>query len=1266
MSNDIAIGLMDDFVPSLVKTLLDLRPWMKDKTFRLLTKRRDVEEYIDSLIESGLCALDLETTSLNTRTSKGTPVTKIVGVCLSGNPDEGIYIPMGHDDTEYNLPLDFMLAQLKKLCASCRCIFHNFKFDGEMLRGYGIYIEDEDMYEDTLLMAAVENASRKSKGLKELSEGLLDRPMIEIHELGISARKKNFVAFEMVPPQKAVYYGGSDGMNTFALYQYLKESMDKQDPNGNSGPWVIYKIEKRCQFVTMEMERNMVKVDLDYLKETHEMVAAKMDLMVKQIYEIVGHKFDINSPKQLGTVLFDELKIRYPEKEKTASGQYQTSESVLVKMQKDYPIVDKILAYRGLMKVQRTYIENLINNVDENKEAKFKLNQVQADTGRFSASGGKGIEEDGYCGVNCQNIPTYDPRDPNSVDLRKAIIARPGCKIVTIDYSGEELRIATNFSREPKWVQEFLHGSADLHTITAKIIYKKPVVSKQERGVGKCVAKGTLIATKTGWVPIEMLKPGDEVITHTGALRKIDNVHDMGVKMGKMIKTKSGHEITCGLNHRFLNTSDEWVRAEDLKPGDKIKTVSCENMDPDEYPRLNFNFWAKGEDNNISDALPYVESNFFWGKLLGYLMGDGHIHPNYAEVICSEDCPDVKEDIVKTVKKLGLPCSAVLKKRKDKPDHYKALWNINVGSTIFSRFCKTIGFRGRRGKISRVPDWIFRAPKTVMRGFLQAMFETDGTVDKSSVSVCTKDKQLAGDILLMLTSFGIKAYICEKPSKKYKRIYYQVQFGKLGAIEFEKKIGFIGVVKKEKLSVLTSKPHHPGTPKEQIWETEVKSVEPLDSVELYDLTVSDDHTYVAQGLVTHNTLNFLTMYGGGAEGFAQQAKIPYEIAKKMIFNFFSEYKGLKGWIAAEIKRSRKRGYSITAFGRRRSLQEFYSAPDPKIQAKGDRCAINSAIQGSGADVIKIALYRVWKWIRDNGYQDDVKILMPIHDEIVFEIKEDKLDTYIPELTEIMTLRDLTKKLNWAVPLTVDAEYGDTLHVEYDYWVERKICEMYQEGHDLPSIALENGYLNKEGKVDEKCCEKVLKVLKKLNVLDRPKELPNLSEKEENTEKRTSSELCGPPHQEEQVLESESTMDTKEFSEPSLESNVIVEGSSNVGPFISFSISVKDALNKVMDSESARKELTEPEEEEQQVEPIEGILKSRIDDKGYFVHKINSYDYITSHQFNFVFEILSIRGGDFFMGPKFKIKLVDSEGSVFKTKRKYSVDGFNALCLWLNI
>lgn len=1220
---EVATTLLDTFTPDKVKELIELRPWMKTKRFILLTKKHEIEAYIDKCIEKGLCVYDLETNSLNTRTDEnGECHAKIVGVCLSHDPDEGIYIPVAHEHAEdYNVPLNFVIRETKRLKANCVLIFHNFKYDGQILRSHGITFESEDEYEDTYLMAAVQDASRKEKNLKYLSGALLDRPQLEIDDLGIQGTKKNTVAFYLVPPQKAVYYGGGDGMNTMALYLYLKQKIDEMDPNRKDGPWAIYNVEKRCLFVTMEMERNLVKIDREYLENTTQDVDARMVKIIRDIYKISGHEFDINSTKQLGVVLFEELKIPYPSKlGKSKKGDYLTNSEVLEMVTTKNPIVNLILTYRGYVKIRSTYLQNWLINSDKNSEVKFQLNQIQADTGRYSGSGGKGLEIDGYCGVNCQNIPTYDKKNPHSINLRRAMVAHHGFKMVSIDYSGEELRIATNFSREPKWIQEFLHGTGDLHSITGRIITGKQDIDKKERSLGKCVAKGTLIATNRGWIPIEDIKVGDLVVTHTGELKKVLEVHHMGFKKGKEIESTIGYKITCGYNHQFLSVDDNWVRAEDLKLSDELRSVSCDKMNPSESYRLHFNFWDKGNNNFISENLPYIEINKLWARLLGYLLGDGHIHKHYAGIVCSPKDEDVKQDIIETCNKLGLPVNAVLRHRKGAKN---PLWAINVGSTIFSRFCTHLGFSGRRGKIFRIPYFIFRSPKHVSKEFLRALFETDGTAS-GMLSVCTKDKELAQDIVLLLMSFGIKAYIYPKPSKKYKRDYYQVQISRLASDKFFKDIGFISKRKTEMLGEIVRRSRHKNAIKDQLWSTKIKNIRDIDNVELMDLTIEDDHTYVAQGFVTHNTVNFLTMYGGGAGGFAAQAKIPFETAKKMIITFFKEYSGLNKWIKREWAASRKRGYSRTAFGRRRPLEEFYNNPDKGIQSKGDRCAINSAIQGSAADILKIAMWRVYKWIRDNNFQDDVKILLPVHDEILYEVREDKMDMIVPELCRLMKIRDVTDKLKWQVPMEVDAEYGDSFHVDHDYWKEVEDRKREPSTVTAPEDNIPKLFDTSDKPETPETTE----------VIEKPEQIkePEKKEEEKKTEKLLSS--VGTTTQGSTNYYQDMVISDENFDEKG----------------------TREKIHQVLDG-------TENKMDQKLFKDTH--IKNQIDEKGFFNFTID-IDLVSAIKIRFILE--TVKSGDnMFVGPKNKICLINKDGEVFyKSKEELSIDSFLALCIVFNI
>jgi DNA polymerase I-like protein with 3'-5' exonuclease and polymerase domains len=855
----LAIPQLDALAKIDVKHIVDEMPWMKNKKFLLLHDRRSIEDFIDRMIKQGIGALDTETTGLNTRLDKnGVPYDKLVGISLALSREEACYIPIAHADKEYNVSLEFVLDQLKKLAANCTLIFHNFKYDGQVLRNYGIIIGgeiyDENMFEDTLIMAVIQDASRKANGLKILSKNILKREMMEIKGLGVKVTNDTIPAFDQVPPEKAVYYAAADAMNTFYLYEVFTDLINQQDHDRRQGPWGIYKIEKRCMFVTMEMERNYAKVDLEYLKKIKADLENRSQECVNKVHEIVGRPIDINSPKQLGTLLFDELKLKYTSKtpkEKTKSGNYETSEDVLKKIKKDHPIINYILDYRGYQKYLSTYVDNLINHSDQNNEIKFELNQTRADTGRYSATGGKGLKIDGYGKINCQNLPKSNSKDPKSVDIRRAIIAHPGFKIVSIDYSGEELRIAANLSKEEKWINEFLHGSGDLHTVTGKIIYNKNEISKEEREKAK-------------------------------------------------------------------------------------------------------------------------------------------------------------------------------------------------------------------------------------------------------------------------------------------------------------------------------------------------------------------------------TLNFTILYGGGPGTFAARAEITFDQAKKLIHNFFKQYKGIEKWAKTEAKICRKQGYCRTALGRRRPLTEFYNSTEIEVQKHGDRCAINGTVQGTAADIIKIALQRVSKWVREQGLQDKIKLMVPIHDEIVFEIKNDGSEEdqaafghYIEELSNIMIIDDVVTNLRWPVHLDVDAEYGDSLSVDHSYFEEKE--ELMQ-----------NSKNTNESQSQPK------KESKTTNVEATATGVKEIDQISVSTTQHSTGQSMG--------YQFEANIRSKILGEDDLR------------------LAKEILLSRVKE---------EPKEIEKAISDSPN-LNVFIDKQNYFAYSISNFDTVVAKQVDTVISILETVG-DIFIGPKCYIKLLTENNEVlYVSTKKVSVDAFISLCLWLNI
>jgi DNA polymerase I-like protein with 3'-5' exonuclease and polymerase domains len=646
-----------EFLEDNVKEITTHMKWMQDRTMKLIKSLDELKEFVDKAIEAKICCVDIETTGLNTRTRNGAPIDKIVGICLSYDIKIGVYVPLNHVvEPELNLPEKEVLDEIKRLCTNCVTVYHNSKFDLQFLKNYGIIVNEHNKFEDTLILARLYDAGQKVIGLKELSESMLNQPMIEFTDIAKDAKR-----FDFVPPSVGYLYASSDAICTLQLFHfYMGQDIIKEQMS-------VYRLEKRVVPVVMEMEANLVKVDVPYLIKLRSDIEKRIKDIELNIHKLAGKEFNVASSQQLGKLLFDELRYEYPMKDRTKSGQYSTDNEVLEKIADQYPIVQSIIEFRELEKSKGTYIENLINNRDENDFLKFAFSQTGTDTGRFSSPGGRGINEDGYGKVNAQNLPSnYDPGVP---DVRRALIARPGMKLVSIDYSGEELRVAANLSHESKWIDEFINGKGDLHTKTAQVLFGKQEVTKLERLIGK-------------------------------------------------------------------------------------------------------------------------------------------------------------------------------------------------------------------------------------------------------------------------------------------------------------------------------------------------------------------------------TFNFQILYGAGARGLAAQAKISENEAKRLLANFFAGLPQLKRWIDTEVKRSKKTKVVKTAFGRMRPLAKFFDSNDFAQIAHGERCVANTLVQGICADIMKTAMVRIHGWIHNNNLQDDLKILLTIHDELIFEMPEEKMPIYVPKIIDIMRLTDILQGLlKWPVPLAMDCEYGDSLHVDHNYLKE---------------------------------------------------------------------------------------------------------------------------------------------------------------------------------------------------------------------------------------
>ena len=345
----------------------------------------------------------------------------------------------------------------------------NLKYDILVLSHYGIEVEGK-LFDTMLAHYVVQPEQRHNMDL--LAENYLHYRTIPIEALiGSGRTQRNMADLE---PKEIVDYACEDADVTLRLYPILKQEMEKYEVTS-----VFTDIEMPLLPVLARMERNGVCLDTAALEETGRNFTERMQQLETEIYELAGHEFTITSPKQVGTVLFDELQISAKVK-KTKTGQYSTSEEVLETLRDKHPIVEKILQHRALKKLLSTYVEALPKLINpDTGHIHTSFNQAVTATGRLSSSN-----------PNLQNIPV---RGEDGREIRRAFVPEEGEVFFSADYSQIELRIMAHLSEDEHMVADFNSG-LDIHAATAARIFHKTVeeVDRDERRKAKTANFGII------------------------------------------------------------------------------------------------------------------------------------------------------------------------------------------------------------------------------------------------------------------------------------------------------------------------------------------------------------------------------------------------------------------------------------------------------------------------------------------------------------------------------------------------------------------------------------------------------------------------------------------------------------------------------------------------------------------------------------------------------------------------------------------------------
>ena len=408
--------------------------------YQLIDTEEKRNEIIKKLLTSEILALDTETTGTDPMDAE------LVGMSFSITENQAFYVPVPAEREEaIKIVQEFepVFKNEKSLKVG-----QNIKYDMLVLQNYGIEVRGKLF--DTMVAHYVLQPELRHN-MDYLAEIYLHYQTIHIEEL-IGPKGKGQKNMRDLSPQEVYLYACEDADVTLKLKNILEQELKKNDAEK-----LFYEIEMPLVPVLVNIESNGVRLDTEALKQSSEHFTTRLQSIEKEIYTLAEGEFNITSPKQVGEILFDKLKIVEKAK-KTKTGQYVTSEEVLESLRNKHDIIGKILEYRGLKKLLSTYIDALPQLINpKTGRIHTSFNQTVTATGRLSSSN-----------PNLQNIPI---RDEDGKEIRKAFIPDDGCSFFSADYSQIELRIMAHLSEDKNMIDAFLSGY-DIHAATAAKIYK--------------------------------------------------------------------------------------------------------------------------------------------------------------------------------------------------------------------------------------------------------------------------------------------------------------------------------------------------------------------------------------------------------------------------------------------------------------------------------------------------------------------------------------------------------------------------------------------------------------------------------------------------------------------------------------------------------------------------------------------------------------------------------------------------------------------------
>jgi DNA polymerase-1 len=440
----------------------------REKNYQAVMTRQQLQQLKKTLKKAGLFALDTETTSRNPLEAR------LVGLSFAVQDDEAFYIPVAHRylGAPEQLVCDEVLQTLKDVLEDpdLKKVGQNIKYDWLVLDRYGIALEGVAF--DTMLASYLLNPSKRAHNLDQIALDFLGHKTISYQD--VAGKGKTAVTFDQVPLEEAIPYASEDADITLMARNVLATELREIGLST-----LLDEVEMPLVPVLMRMEKRGVRVDRDTLHELSRSFEARLDQLESTIYEVAGERFNIKSSQQLGTILFERLKLPVQKKTRKRTG-YSTDVNVLSELAKDHELPALILEHRSLAKLKSTYSDALVQLIHpDTGRIHTSYNQTVTATGRLSSSD-----------PNLQNIPI---RTEEGRKIRRAFVPEPGWEMLSADYSQVELRILAHYSGDETLIRAFAEDE-DIHTRTAAEVFQVPAdgVSADLRRQAKAINFGII------------------------------------------------------------------------------------------------------------------------------------------------------------------------------------------------------------------------------------------------------------------------------------------------------------------------------------------------------------------------------------------------------------------------------------------------------------------------------------------------------------------------------------------------------------------------------------------------------------------------------------------------------------------------------------------------------------------------------------------------------------------------------------------------------